>query len=215
MEILLKHLINQKYLLTLGNKGRRCFCKKVIFTTREFLHIKMETTIRKPDLKDICELGIPRDFKNSMNLFNGLLKQGKLKYIPRKNPVTVDEVAKLWVPSAERNITYVGYFDTKLVASGTLLIDADSNQYSKESGRGREYALTFHPVYLDIARDVTKAVMEEAKQRNEPFVLHISVNDADQNMLMTFLGHDPTKKIDFYERYAKAGLNPSVYEYII
>lgn len=175
----------------------------------------MSTIIKQPELEDLCNLGIPRDFRNSMNLFNNLLKEGKLKHIPRKTPVTIDEVAKLWVPSVKRNITYMGYFDYRLVASGTLLIDPDSNQYSKESGRGREYALIFNPVYPDVARDVTKAVLAKAKDRGEPFVLHTSIEDTDQNMIMTFLGQSPTKRIDYYERYAQAGLNPAVYEYII
>lgn len=171
--------------------------------------------IRKPDLSKMHKAGIPVDFYDSMTLFNNLLKQGRLKNIPRSTPITIEEVTKLWVPSAERNITYLGYFQERLVASGTLLIDTNSNQYSRESGRGREYALIFHPVHIDIAKEVTKKVIDEAKQRNEPFVLHISVKDIDQKIIMTSLGFEPTRTIGHYERYSQAGLDPRVLEYII
>jgi hypothetical protein len=174
----------------------------------------MKLTIRKPNLSRLNN-GIPKDFLQVMELFNTNLRKGNLRFIPRKTEITEKEIEELWIPYAEKNISYLAFSGKKLVASGTLLIVPQSNQYSLESGRETEYSLIFEPGFKEAGLEVTKKVLEEAKSKKIKFVLHVSVENKEEIEIMNNLGLNPTKTIDNYERYAKAGLNPKVYEYII
>jgi hypothetical protein len=176
----------------------------------------MDIVARKPNLESLNAEGIPQDFEASMALFNRLLDQGKLPHTPRKTPITVGEVRSLWMPASNRNITYISEnTEGELVASGTLLVVADSNDYSREAKRGVEYALTFDPLFPEAALEATRKTIEEAKQRGLEFITHISVDNDVEIEMMKELGHFPTRTIERYERYAEAGLNPRVHEYII
>lgn len=167
--------------------------------------------IRKPNLQDLNESKISQDFINSMNLFNTLLENGKLPYCPRKSPITEEEVKDLWMPSTDKNITCLAYDNGDLVASGTLLVAEDSNEYSKQTQRGLEYALTFNPEYPEAAKQVTQSVLEEAKQKGLEFITHVSIENEAENKIMQELGLK-REEVDS-KRYKEAGLNPSVYKY--
>lgn len=175
----------------------------------------MEFKIRKPNLGVVNENGIPLDFAGVMELFNRNLKTGDLRYIPRKTEITEKEIMELWIPHANENISYLAEHTSRIVGSGTLLVIPESNQYSLDSGRKTEYALIFEPNFKEAGLWITKKVIEEAKSKGLQFILHTSVENKDEIGIMEKLGYKPSKSIENYERYAKAGLNPSVYEYII
>ena len=171
--------------------------------------------IRKPNLSLLSEAGIPQDFQGSMELFNRLLEERKLENCPRKTKITVEEVKTLWVPSAQKNITFVAEVDGVIVASGTLFVDEKSNEYSRESGRGQEFASTFDPQFVEAGKEVTRAVIQEAKRRRLTFISHTAVDDEVNVRIMEDLGYSPTKMIENYERYTRAGVSGKVYEYVI
>ena len=174
----------------------------------------MSKTIRKPDLKRSDDRNIPIDFLQTMEMFNRLLKENKLPPVPREKPITPEEIEKYWVPNSDKTITYLGFEDAKLKVSGTLFTSQDANKYSKESGRETEYALIFEPGHKEMAKELTKEVIEEASGKGFKFILHSSINNKVENQIMEELGYEPEETID-NERYGKAGLDPKVNRYVI
>ena len=129
--------------------------------------------IRKPNLENIGSSGVPTDFEKSSGLFNRLLKEGKLRGIPRTEPVTMDEVRNLWVPSANKNITYLAETpEGEIVSSGTLLIKQGSNIYNQQTKEKNEYSLIFDPEYTSAAVYVTGSVISKALEKNKDFYIH-------------------------------------------
>ena len=169
-------------------------------------------TVRKPNLEDKAIDGIPRDFLKVMHMFNRKLKDGTLKHIPRTTKITRDEIRKLWLPSVKQNITYLGEEAGEILSSGTLLIVPGSNQYSLDSGRTTEYALISEQ--REAGLEVTRAVLQEAKAIGQKFVLHTSVDNEEEQWIMSQLGFQPTRRIEVYERFLPTG-NSAVFEYTI
>jgi hypothetical protein len=150
-----------------------------------------------------------------MEYFNNALKENKYPFIPRKTPITIEEIKHLWMPSTIRNIDIVAEAEGKVIGSGTILMGND-NQYSLDSKReSGEYSITIHQDFINkgIETAITKEMINEAKKRKIHFHLHVSIDDKLMINIMEKLGYKPKEKITYYERYAKEGLNPAVYFY--
>jgi len=175
----------------------------------------MKIRIRKPNLKILTSEGIPKDFAEKMAFFNNALKENAYLYVPRKIPITINEIKNLWVPSAKRNIDFVAEVSGKIVGSGTVLMGND-NRYSEKSKREPgEYAITINTKYLDkgIGTKITRNIIQEAKERDIKFSFHTSIDNIRMIKVMEKLGYLPKERIERYGRYAEAGINPEVYLY--
>ena len=171
--------------------------------------------VRESNLKVLTTEGIPKDFADKMEIFNRALKENAYPYVPRRREITINEITNLWVPSAKNNIDIVAELNGKVIGSGTVLMGND-NAYSQESKRELgEYAITIDPQYFDkgIGTKITKIIIEKATKRNIKFSFHTSVDNIRIIKIMEKLGHRPKEKIENYERYAKAGINPKVFFY--
>jgi len=177
----------------------------------------MAIRIRGPDWNKLNEKGIPDDSEQVMEFFNKGIDKKAYPYIPRKTKITEKEIKELWMPSKDKNITYLAEIDGKIRGSGTVFLEQKSNQYSVESKREvGEYALSIEPDFLNkgLELKITEKIIETVKKRKLRVTMHTSIDNKQEIGIMQKLGYKG-KLIENYERYAKAGLNPKVYEYIL
>ncbi len=176
----------------------------------------MDYIIRFMNWGNKNEKGIPRDAEDVMRYFNYALDKGGYPYVPRKTRITEEEIIKLWLAGKDTNISIVAEFDGEIVGSGTALFDPKSNIYSLESERSLgEYAITVNPTSQNrgIGTEITKRIIEECRSRGLEFISHTSIDNNQAIRMMEKLGFKPKKIIEYYERYANAGLNPKVFLY--
>lgn len=124
----------------------------------------MKFLIRPMNWNDIKSNGIPRDAFGVMQYFNEAISKNLYPFIPRKKKITFEEILNLWAPSKDKNISIVAQrLDGKIVGCGTILIQGNDNQYSKDSSRETgEYTLTIDPTYFDynLEEIITKNIIE-------------------------------------------------------
>ena len=176
----------------------------------------MKIKIRLMNWENMNKQGIPHDAINVMKFFNLGLKKDAYPYVPRKSKITSDEIKKNWIPGRNRNISIIAEIKGKIVGSGTVLIDKNSNKYSKESRREpNEYAITIHPDNFDrgIGTKITKKELEEVKKRSIFFQGHIAQKNIRAIRMMEKLGYKPSKVIKSYKRFEDAGIIGKVYLY--
>jgi hypothetical protein len=96
----------------------------------------MKIIVRKPNLNDLNENGIPGDFASIMEYFNyGISTQtGAFPFIPRRQPITVEEIRDRWMPNAEKNIGLVAELNGKVVGS-IAAFQTPSTNYEHQSTR--------------------------------------------------------------------------------
>jgi len=174
----------------------------------------MEIIIRKPSLEPKVD-GIPKDFHDIMKYFNEAIQNGLYTYLPRKYPITKEEILNLWIPNLKENISFVAELNNKIVGSATVFFNPDSNKYGKEAERqSGEIGLTVNPNqdYKKIAKLLIAKIIETLKSKNKTAILHSDISKTETKEIMEELGYKE-KMIEGYERYQKAGMSGQVFEY--
>ncbi|MBU0760764.1 MAG: hypothetical protein KJ600_00100 [Nanoarchaeota archaeon] len=99
----------------------------------------MALVVRKPNLDDLNEEGIPRDFVDLQEYWNyGVRSQeGMFKFIPRRTEISVDEVRNLFVPAIKngRSVNMVAELDGKVVGTITVIYDVAATEYEHRAQR--------------------------------------------------------------------------------
>ena len=170
--------------------------------------------IRKPNL-DNSQDGVPKDFLYVMRYFNRGLEEGSYLYIPRKNPITLDEIRKLWLPSIEENICFVAELDGEAIGSATCFFDVASTAYAQAKERKPgEIALTVAPDrnHRLVGYGVLSEMIKELGVQNKKAFFHTDSEFQEEIWMMQDLGYKG-RLIKNYERYKKAGLSGKVYAY--
>lgn len=154
-------------------------------------------TVRNIEWDRINVRGIPLDCIGLMNYFNRALETGAYPLIPRSNPITEEEILRLWIPSINSAITYVAADNNsqKVVCGGTLFLDSE-----KKIG---ELSITKDPDYpvKGVGTSVTKAIVEDAISKGISASIHTSVENTAMIRVMEKLGYGPGRLVSDYERY--------------
>lgn len=175
----------------------------------------MEINIRKSNLKELTSQRIPKDFAGKMKYFNEGLEKKCYPYIPRKNPITVEEIKKLWIPYAENNIDFIAETNGKIIGSATIFYDLNATAYKEASLRKPgEIGMAIAPDYShkDIGTKIIRTIISELERTNKTAFLHTDINFGEEKSIMETLGYKG-KLIENFERYTKAGLSGKVLEY--
>src|SRR3989344_8888630 len=133
----------------------------------------MSLVIRKARLEPKVE-GVPRDFYEVMEYFNRGISLDRasappcFRYMPRENPITLDEIRELWVRSMDVNICLVAELDGRVVGSVTVLFNRDSTAYEHKNLRPESegaLALSVDPDrdYVSIAEPLVRGVIGELR----------------------------------------------------
>ncbi|MFH1801878.1 MAG: hypothetical protein ABH864_00330 [archaeon] len=93
----------------------------------------MALVVRKPNLGDLNEEGIPRDLAALRDYWNyGVASQvGMFLFIPRRTEISVEEVRGLFVPAIRngRSVNLVAELDGKIVGAITAIYDVSKTEY--------------------------------------------------------------------------------------
>lgn len=170
---------------------------------------KMNCTIRKPNWDDLNERGIPKDNADVMDFFNYALKMGAYPYVCRNSKITEDEIKNIWIPTKDKNITYVAHSPgmNLVVGSGTLLVKDDIGEYNLAVD------LDFHNIGIGTA--ITKKVIDEALSKNITVSIHTSVDNIGMQKIMEHLEHKPEKIENFSGYVGKIKGSYDAYRYLI
>lgn len=147
----------------------------------------MDYIIRPLDWEDIGTNGIPYDCFDVMRFFNYALAKNLYPLVPRNNRITEEEIRNIWIPSKDKNITYVAQFTDpsmlNVVGSGTLFV---------EGNRG-DLHVTVDPRFLSmgIGTDITKAIIEEARKRRINVHIETSVHNERARKALSKSGYFP------------------------
>jgi len=175
----------------------------------------MNLRIRRPNPEDLDENGIPRDFAAVMAYFNRGLESDAFPFIPRRTPITPDEIRERWLPSLEANISYVVESDGKVVGSATVFFDTSSTDYAEaEQRQPGEIGLTVDPEqnYAEVATELIKQIELELAIKGRQATMHTDADFHVEVDLMRSLGYEGTP-IESYPRYVEGGLSGRVMEY--
>lgn len=176
----------------------------------------MNIAVRKPNLEILTAEGIPQDFAQVMEYFNKGLETDSLPFIPRKKPITSEEIKKLWVPSLPHNISLVAEANGKVIGSGTVFYQLDSTAYehAKERLLGT-FGMTVDPQhdYQQVGLGILTEIVRELIVSKRKAVSHTDVNFKAEIAIMEELGH--RGKIIEDERYCLSGLSGKVFEYFL
>ena len=125
--------------------------------------------IRKPNLEVLTEEGIPKDFASVKAYFNFAIEYDLLPWIPRKTPITTEEIRNLWVPSVKTNICYIAELEGHVCGSATVFYDPSSTAYEHADLRkAGELTSTVSPLLnkkrcIMIDKEITKEIIRELK----------------------------------------------------
>jgi len=175
----------------------------------------MVIEIRKPNIEILTPEGIPEDFAQVMKYFNEALKIKRYTFIPRKTPITIEEIKNLWVPSIDKNISYVADLNGTIIGSATPFFNVNSTAYEHAAERKPgEIGLTVKPPYSHgaIGKKLLQTIINELKNTGKTAFLHTDIHWGEEIDMMASLGYMGTL-IENYERYKKAGLCGKVREY--
>ena len=175
----------------------------------------MKVKIRKPNNEGITEEGIPKDFADVMQYFNMGLIKNAYPFIPRKIPITLEEIKDRWMPSLDKNINCVAEHKGRIIGMVTIFYDLDSTAYEHATERDTgEIALTVNPDYNHqiIGKEIIGFMINELKRTNRRAILHTDINFSGEISMMKELSYTG-KLINNFKRYRKAGLSEIVVEY--
>jgi hypothetical protein len=174
----------------------------------------MAIIIKTPNLEILTSKGIPKCFADIRNYFNKALKTNSLPWIPRKTPITNDEIKNLWVPSIKNNITFHAELNKRVVGSITVFYKKDSTAYENASEREiGDIGYTSDPEedYEPIAKSLFETLILELKKSNRKARLTTAI-ESPGNKVLSELGYKG-KLIENQERYIHANLSGKVMEY--
>lgn len=172
----------------------------------------MAINIRKPCLEPLIN-GVPRDFAQVKDYFNRALQRGTLPWVPRKTPITDDEINKLWIPSLETNINLVAESLREVVGQVTVFYDTKSTAYEHSAQRfPGNIGLTAKPsIYQMVVKPLMIGLVKELKTQERKAVLNLA-KESPGNSVMERLGYTP-RLLKNQERYQQVGLSGVVYQY--
>jgi len=171
---------------------------------------------RFPNVDDVNEKGIPRDFAAVMDYFNGALENNSLPWIPRKTPITESEIIEKWIPSLESNIVIVAEHEGKVVGQATVFYEPNSTNYERAKQRMHgEMSSTVDPAYdvqtqVKIQEALAKGIIKELKNQNKTAFLRVA-KESPMTTAMSNLGY--VGKASTAKHYKEAGLSGEVLEY--
>ncbi len=171
----------------------------------------MTLIIRKPNLEDLTEEGIPRDFAEVRDYFNDSLANNTQPWIPRQTPITNDEIMKMWVPSAETNINYVAEVDGKIVGSVTIFYNPSSSKYEHAGKRpigSMAGTVATRVDELLIRKKLNEKVIDELIAMNKKATFPTAV-ESPATKAMAELGYKPVRT-EFAEEYKRKGISGQV-----
>ena len=173
----------------------------------------MEIKVREPNPNKLNSEGIPQDFADVRDYFNKSLDRGAFPWIPRKTPITNEEILSGWIPSLSTNISLVAEVEGKVVGSATVFYDLSSTSYEHREQRVvGELSSTVSPDtnYKEVSRRLLEGILEELDSSGRSAVVHVAV-ESPANQSMKELGYHGTeiKK----EHYAREGMSGKVIRY--
>ena len=163
--------------------------------------------IRKPNLEMLTSEGVPKDFADVRDYFNQALIDNSIPWIPRKTPITNDEIRKVWVPSSPINITYVAENNGRVVGVNVVFLEKPSTSYEhRELMQEGEMSGTVDPNsdYTPIMTGLIMATIEELKRRGKYAIAKTSGNRPFSEILQS-LGYIPNNVVS--EEYQRANIS--------
>ena len=156
---------------------------------------------------------LPKDFADVKTYFNKALKECTLSWIPRKTPITDDEIKNLWIPTLETNITLVAELQGKVAGQVTVFYDTKSTGYEHAEQRViGNIGLTARPdVYKQVINPLISGLVDELRKRNKT-AIWTTAYESPGNKIMKELGYS-SRILKNQKRYKKAGLSEKVCEY--
>jgi len=184
---------------------------------RTLSNLNMTILVRKPNLEILTDEGIPKDFADVRDYFNFAIQNNLLSWIPRKMPITTEEIRSKWIPSAKTNICYIAELSGRVFGSATVFYVPSSTAYEHALQRQEgELASTTNPILgrkqsLDVDKELSRAIINELKQTGKTAFARIAI-ESPAAEAMKELGYEGTlvKNVD---RYKFQGLSGSVFEY--
>lgn len=173
----------------------------------------MDITIRKPNLENLTSEGIPKDFADVRDYFNLALKNNSLPWIPRKTPITNQEIKEKWIPSLNTNISLIAESNGKVVGSATVFYDTTSTSYEHTNKRNEgEFNSTTNPEYdsVKIISELIKGTIQELKKQNKSAHSYLPV-ESPNNKSFQDMGYKGMQ--EFLEYYKTNNLSGEVLRY--
>ncbi len=173
----------------------------------------MDVAVRKLNLENLTQEGIPKDFADVQDYFNEALRKNSLPWIPRKTPITDKEILEKWVPSQNINLSLVAESEGKVVGLSTVLYDPKSNDYEFANQRkSGELNSTIDPNqdYIFVQTKLLEGIISELKIQNKTAHCYLPIespaNEAFKNLRK--IGN-----IGFLESYKTGNLSGKVQRY--
>lgn len=169
--------------------------------------------IRPPRLEPTVK-GIPRDFYQIMDYFNRALKDRRMPFIPRRVPITLEEVTSKWVPSLGTNISFVAAKNHKVIGSATVFYDQHSTAYEHSTQRPLgTVGLTVNPdyPYKFVAIKLIREIIGELIEQEKRALIITPVEFQYDEEIMKLLSRRGERATD--ERYKTIGLSGEVLRY--
>jgi len=188
----------------------------------------MKLLIRPPIILDQRTNEVPEDFRDVMDYFNRGISTKKDHYyfMPRRTPITPEEIIKLWLPSSQTNLLFVAVDEetpinrrARVVGSLAVLYAPSSNQYEwKQLRKQGDLALTVDSDYnyLTVAEPLLRRALQELADRNSKARSITSIEFTEDISLMERLA--PTAKqrrFSGHKPYQAIGLSGEALEWII
>lgn len=181
--------------------------------------------IRKPNLENLTKEGIPKDFADVRDYFNKALENGTLPLIPRKTPITNEEILERWIPSLKTNISLVAEKNNKVIGSATVFYDTNSSDPKfSDFRKPGELNSTVDPsenryIYYLTTKEMIKGIKQELIKMEGienvylPGFAHcyVPVENILANKVFEQLGYKG--KEEFLERYKTGKISGKVFRY--
>lgn len=186
----------------------------------------MNLIVRKARPEPSIE-GVPRDFYDVMSYFNrGIALCGGdvpvcYRYMPRKKPITLEEIRTLWVPNMNVNLCLVAELGGRVVGSANVLFNRESTGYEHKEVRaksGGDLALTISPEidYVSIAEPLVIKIIEDLRRQNRMATLTTPVEFGEDIRLFERLTRKKGKILEEeFEHYRGIGLSGKAVKFLL
>jgi len=148
-----------------------------------------------------------------MEYFNQALKDDSFYFMPRKNPITIEEIKNKWLPSLKENISLVAELGGKVIGAITAFYDPLSSNYEHISEReSGSLNSTANPSfnYKAIVKKLIDGMSNELKSQGKTATANIPIESPSIKAFeeLGYIG----KEI-FLDRYKKSGLSGKATQY--